>query len=213
MIKSMKRNLFAGLVMVLGCSMVFTLLVVMNAQNRPEKRVEKSKTTAVVISPKKKKPKAKRRIAKRRARRSSSKARAPLPALGAALSGNSFGIPALSGADIADASASGLVSDRNLKDMVMTEDAVDVPPRPVMRTSPDYPPRARVKGVTGRVTLGLLIGPNGQVMKVRVLDATPPGVFDQAALDAVRNWRFEPARYRAQAVKVWARQTVHFNLS
>ena len=100
-----------------------------------------------------------------------------------------------------------------VRDMVMTEDSVDVPPRPLSRQQPRYPPRARADSVEGQVTLGLLIGPDGRVLKVKVLDATPPGVFDGAAQDSVRGWRFQPAQYRGQSVKVWARQVVHFDLS
>lgn len=207
------RNLFAGLVMVAGCTMLFALLVVMNARNHPPKRIEQKKDTVVAVARKKQPPKTRKRVARRRPRKAASRPRAPIPTLGSGISGNSFGIPSLAGAAIADTNSAGLLDQESVRDMVMTEDAVDQPPRPIERIRPAYPPRARVQGVTGKVTLGLLIGAEGRVVKVKVLDAQPPGVFDTAALEAIRNWRFEPARYKAQAVKVWARQTVKFDLT
>ena len=43
--------------------------------------------------------------------------------------------------------------------------------------------------------------------------SSPPGVFDDAATEAVRQWRYQPALYRGRPVKVWAEQVVHFELS
>jgi protein TonB len=97
--------------------------------------------------------------------------------------------------------------------MVMTEESVDVAPRPRERHAPAYPPRARAKGITGVVTLSLLIGADGRVERVKVLNAEPSGVFEQTAISAVEQWYFEPAFYKGERVKVWARQVLRFNLS
>lgn len=99
------------------------------------------------------------------------------------------------------------------KDVVMTDDSVDVPPKPAQRTPMQYPPEARQKGVTGFVTVNLLINAQGQVEKVKVLESQPGGVFEDAAVKAVRGWRFQPAKYEGEAVKVWAKQKIRFNLS
>ena len=121
-------------------------------------------------------------------------------------------MPALTGLNLSD--SADLVGDAGaVKNMVMTQDSVDAMPRIMQRTSPRYPPRARASGLTGLVTLNLLIGLSGEVIKVKVLQSTPPGVFDEAAIEAVRGWQFSPATYQGQAVKVWARQTLRFNLS
>jgi protein TonB len=45
-----------------------------------------------------------------------------------------------------------------------------------------------------------------------VLEASPPGVFDDVAVAGVQTWRFEPAQYRGEAVRVWATQRVRFDL-
>ena len=61
--------------------------------------------------------------------------------------------------------------------------------------------------------LSLLITATGEIEKMQVLEASPAGVFEDAALEGVRSWRFEPAQYQGRNVKVWARQRVRFDLS
>ena len=100
----------------------------------------------------------------------------------------------------------------NNGDLVMTDDSVDDPPRPTRQAPMKYPTDAKRKGVEGYVTLSLLINETGDVRQVRVLESEPAGVFDLAAVDAVRQWHFEPARYQGEQVKVWARQKISFNL-
>jgi len=99
------------------------------------------------------------------------------------------------------------------KDVVMTDDSVDVQPRPIVQTPMRYPPRAKATGVTGYVLLSVLIGPTGQVEKVKVLESQPAGVFDEVAVAGVQTWTFEPASYRGENVRVWATQRVRFDLS
>jgi len=59
----------------------------------------------------------------------------------------------------------------------------------------------------------LLIGPTGNVEKVKVIEAQPAGVFDDVATAGVQTWKFEPASYRGENVRVWATQRVRFDLS
>jgi periplasmic protein TonB len=134
---------------------------------------------------------------------------APLVGLDSGLSGLNFGLPQF------DASELGLGSDilGGGGDVIMTDDTVDVAPRPILQTPMTYPPRARAQGVTGYVVLSLLIGPTGQVERVRVLEAQPAGVFDDVAAAGVQGWRVEPATYRGENVRVWATQRVRFDLS
>lgn len=98
-------------------------------------------------------------------------------------------------------------------DMTMTDDTVDDPPEAISQGAMRYPTRAKAQGVEGRVVVSMLIGIDGVVQQVRVLESEPEGIFDEVAADGVRQWRFEPARYQGDAVRVWARQTVRFDLS
>lgn len=66
-------------------------------------------------------------------------------------------------------------------------------PNPVYRASPAYPPGARAQKVEGHVVVAYTVSPSGAVSNVRVVSATPPGVFNSASLAAVRQWRFKPS--------------------
>ena len=134
---------------------------------------------------------------------------APLVGLDAGLSGLNFGLPQFDASELGQ--GNDLLGEGG--DVVMTDDTVDVAPRPLLQTPMTYPPRARAQGVTGYVVLSLLIGPTGQVERVRVLEAQPAGVFDDVAVAGVQGWRFEPATYRGENVRVWATQRVRFDLS
>ena len=133
----------------------------------------------------------------------------PLPNLGVALSGVDFGLPGLDGA-LGDVTES-LLGDA--KDVVMTAESVDDPPRPVSATRPAYPARARARGIEGFVTVSFLVTADGRVADVQVLEAQPSGVFDEVALEAVRSWSFDPATYEGRAVSIRVTQTLRFDLT
>ncbi|MEO1481536.1 MAG: TonB family protein [Myxococcota bacterium] len=64
--------------------------------------------------------------------------------------------------------------------------------RPVVRVNPVYPPRAAERGMQGVVRVRFCVDASGVVEKARVIHSDPPGVFDAAALKAVRRWRYKP---------------------
>ncbi len=133
----------------------------------------------------------------------------PFAALGSSLGGIDVGLGAM------EVDINGPADDELLgsgDDIVMTAETVDTPPRPLRRAPLTYPPTARAKGITGEVTLNLLVEADGRVSEVRVESAQPPGWFEAAAKEAVRRWRFQPARYQGKAVRVWARQRIKFQL-
>lgn len=131
----------------------------------------------------------------------------PSPMLGAGVGGLDLGLGAL---DAELVSADDLLGGAG--DVVMTAQTVDEAPRPQAQTAPAYPARARARGIEGTVTLSLLIDESGRVSEASVLDAQPPGVFDDAALAAVRQWRFTPARYEGRSVRVRVEQPLRFDL-
>lgn len=133
----------------------------------------------------------------------------PLVGLDAGLSGLDFGLPQFDASELD--MGDGLLGDSG--DLVMTDDTVDQAPRPILQTPMQYPPRAKAQGVTGYVVLNLLISPTGQVEQVRVLESQPSGVFEAVAQAGVQQWKFEPATYKGENVRVWARQKVRFDLA
>lgn len=98
------------------------------------------------------------------------------------------------------------------EETILTEDMVDEPPRPVARTSLRYPKSAEVAGVEGKVETRLLLSADGTVLQIRILSATPPGVFESAAKESLAGWRFSAATFRGQKLKAWVRQRVVFKL-
>ena len=63
-----------------------------------------------------------------------------------------------------------------------------------------YPEAARANGVEGRVVVRYDVTAQGKVVNAVVQASEPPGVFDHAALRAVRSWRFRPGVERGQAI-------------
>ncbi len=159
----------------------------------------------------KEKPPATQPIAQKKPpkRKPARSAPAPSLGLGSGLAGLDFGLPAFD--EDLGGDASSLLGDGD--DVIMTDDSVDVAPKPLVQGPMTYPPRAKASGITGYVLLSVLIGPTGQVEKVRVLESQPAGVFDDTAVAGVQTWKFEPASYKGENVRVWAKQRVRFDLS
>jgi protein TonB len=80
------------------------------------------------------------------------------------------------------------------------------------RIPPLYPARALLRRTEGWVRLQLTIDADGLVEDARVLDANPEGVFEKAALKAVRRWRFEPPSRGEGQAPVQVTQKIEFNL-
>jgi TonB family protein len=86
---------------------------------------------------------------------------------------------------------------------------VYMPPRPVHREPPDYPPLARKRGLQGNAVIKMVVTETGSVRDAKVEDATHPD-FAEAALAAVKSWRFQPATRNGDPVAVWVRQPIPF---
>lgn len=78
---------------------------------------------------------------------------------------------------------------------------LDILPRPLAPIEPVFPPGARLREVSGKVTLALSIDAAGRVVDVSVVRAEPPGVFDDAALTAFRAASFAPGIRGGRAVR------------
>ena len=132
----------------------------------------------------------------------------PLPMMNHSLAGMSFGMESLT----QDFSLGGadLIADQ--AGVVMTSETVDVPPRPIQRTAPKYPRKARKKGMEGYVVLSILVDESGGIQDVMIVDSQPVQEFEQAALEAVRTWVFRPGEYKGSTVPVRVTQTLRFEL-
>lgn len=84
-------------------------------------------------------------------------------------------------------------------------------PRVLYQPDPEYSEEARKAKYQGVVVLWVVVGPDGRVHDMRV--ARPLGLgLDEKALEAVKQWRFEPARKDGQAVAVQVNIEVNFRL-
>jgi protein TonB len=79
------------------------------------------------------------------------------------------------------------------------------------RVEPGYTNEALQRKLEGSVTLEIVILRDGTVGPVRVTSRLDPGL-DQNAIDAVRQWRFLPGKFRGQPVDVIAEVVVEFRL-
>lgn len=66
---------------------------------------------------------------------------------------------------------------------------------PTNRVNPTYPARAQRRGMEGYVEVSFTIRRDGSVegSSIRVTDAQPRRVFDDAAREAIGEWQFEPS--------------------
>ena len=69
-------------------------------------------------------------------------------------------------------------------------------------SGPVYPSDARAAGIQGDVVVRYDVSAAGTVVNARIESAEPPGVFDQAALAAVRSWRYNPQIREGEAQEV-----------
>jgi protein TonB len=86
-------------------------------------------------------------------------------------------------------------------------------PQLVRMVTPTYPELARKAGVEGKVILQIIVDENGDVRDPRVIVAQPPGIFEEAAIEAVLRWKFKPAKQRGNAISVLMGQQVDFSLT
>jgi protein TonB len=78
---------------------------------------------------------------------------------------------------------------------------------------PDYPESARREGREGRVLLRVLVDDQGRSKHVEINSSSGSDVLDRAAAEAIRRWRFHPARHGEQPIESWLRIPIEFRLA
>jgi periplasmic protein TonB len=79
-------------------------------------------------------------------------------------------------------------------------------------TPPTFPVTARERGVSGWVDVQFVVKSDGLVSDVIITGAEPVGIFEQAAVDAVKKWRYNPAQRDGHAIDQRARLRMKFAL-
>jgi protein TonB len=85
-------------------------------------------------------------------------------------------------------------------------------PRGGYQVRPAYPSNARRLGIQGTTLLSVFVAADGRVGDVVVKQSAGHPDLDQAAADAVKRWRFEPARRGDEPVAIWVLLPVEFRL-
>ncbi len=85
-----------------------------------------------------------------------------------------------------------------------------IEPKLIQKVDPIYPPKARIQGLTGSVTLDATIAEDGSIRAVAVVSGT--SLLADAAATAIRQWRYRPATLNGKPVETQKRITVVFKL-
>jgi periplasmic protein TonB len=85
-------------------------------------------------------------------------------------------------------------------------------PRGGYQVKPRYPDAARRQGAEGTVLLKARVTEHGRVDEVQIETSAGHPALDQAAVEALHRWRFEPARRGRDAIAVWVTIPFQFKL-
>jgi periplasmic protein TonB len=77
---------------------------------------------------------------------------------------------------------------------------------------PEFPSKALSQRMSGAVTVEYTVDASGDPRDVRVIEATPPGVFDKAAVAAIKRWHYDPVVANGTPVEVPVRTSIRFEL-
>lgn len=83
----------------------------------------------------------------------------------------------------------------------------------VKSVQPVYPKKAEQSGIEGWVDIEFTVAESGQVKDIAVRNASPPGVFDQAAIGALAQWRYKPVLKDTKPTPQRARIRIRFALA
>jgi protein TonB len=93
------------------------------------------------------------------------------------------------------------------------ESTLTARPRGGYQVMPAYPATARRLGIEGTTVLRVHVAEDGRVGEIQVQKSAGHPDLDRAAADAIRRWRFDPARRGNDAVAVWVLLPVEFHLA
>jgi TonB family protein len=79
-------------------------------------------------------------------------------------------------------------------------------------TPPAYPEIARIRGYEGIVLVSAEILPDGRVGNMKIRKSSGYAILDQSAIDAVKPWKFEPAKKSGNPFTVWVELPIKFIL-
>ena len=105
------------------------------------------------------------------------------------------------------------VADVAPPDTVIVKRDAPLPMAPMSQTYPRYPEEARIRGYEDVLLVKYIIGKNGRVREVIVLQRPEREIFEQITVKAIKGWRFKPYKVDGVAQEVIHELTVYFKLN
>ena len=85
---------------------------------------------------------------------------------------------------------------------------------PIVKGGPGYPPRGQTRGIEGYVLLEFIVTKTGAVRDPVVIEASPPGIFDRAAIQAALKFKYKPKVVNGEPIDVaGVRNLITFELA
>jgi protein TonB len=85
---------------------------------------------------------------------------------------------------------------------------------PIVKVAPVYPRRAQTRGIEGYVLLEFIVTKTGAVRDPVVIEASPPGIFDRAAIQAALKFKYKPKVVNGEPIDVaGVRNRITFELA
>jgi periplasmic protein TonB len=85
---------------------------------------------------------------------------------------------------------------------------------PIVKVAPVYPRRAQTRGIEGFVLLEFVVTRTGAVRDPVVIEASPPGIFDRAAIQAALKFKYKPKVVNGEPIDVaGVRNLITFELA
>jgi protein TonB len=85
---------------------------------------------------------------------------------------------------------------------------------PIVKVAPVYPRRAQTRGIEGHVLLEFVVTKTGAVRDPVVIESKPPGIFDNAAIQAALKFKYKPKVVNGEAIDVaGVRNLITFELA
>lgn len=191
------KNIFFGLS---GVTVSLLLFVFLNSSYLNSK---KKVNTDKIVSFDVQKNDKKREFKKIQQKKETKKEKALKPNVRSMIKGMAFGLPAF---EVDLSSTSGLLGE----DGYMNGSDVQEKPKVIFRPELIYPEKALEEDVKGFVVLGIFINKFGELEKADVMESVPEGVFDSAALENIKKWKFKPAKHKGVSVSTWQEQRISF---
>ena len=84
---------------------------------------------------------------------------------------------------------------------------------PIVKVAPTYPRRAAQKGIEGYVVVEFTVSKLGTVINPMVIEADPANIFNRAALNAAKKFKYKPKIENGKAIEVTGvRNIIRFEL-